>query len=103
MLDVASAITDPGATAPALREMAGLFAPTRWELAAGVLAKALVAALLTIPAAQSIKSDDDPFAAATALRDPAAVWVSVDEAEAGRLYAAASEAAAAVSVEPTGQ
>jgi len=53
--------------------------------------------------AQSIKSDDDPFAAATALQDMAAVWSSVDETEAGRLYADAFDIAAAVPlVEPTG-
>ncbi len=52
--------------------------------------------------AQSIKSEGDPFAAATALRGLAALWSSVDKAKAGRLYAAAFEAAAAVQIEPTG-
>jgi hypothetical protein len=52
--------------------------------------------------AQSIKSDDDPFAAATALRDMATVWSSVNEGEAGDLCADAFELAAAVPVEPTG-
>lgn len=52
--------------------------------------------------AQSVKSDDDPFAAATTLRNMAAVWSSVDESEAGGLCADAFELAAAVPVEPTG-
>jgi hypothetical protein len=52
--------------------------------------------------AQGIKSDEDPFAAATALRDAATVWSTVNEAKAGRLYADAFEAAAAVPLEPTG-
>jgi predicted TIM-barrel enzyme len=53
--------------------------------------------------AQSIKSDDDPFAAATALRHLATVWSPVNEAEAGLLCANAFELAAAVPlVEPNG-
>ena len=50
----------------------------------------------------ALKSDQDLFVAATALRNMAAAWSSVDEAEAGRLYSTAFEAAAAVQVEPTG-
>jgi hypothetical protein len=52
--------------------------------------------------ARAIKSDDDPFAAAVVLKDLAGAWLSVDKAEAGRLYAAAFAAAAAVPVDPAG-
>ncbi len=53
-------------------------------------------------AAQGIKSDADPFAAATALRDLAKAWEDVDQGEAGDLYKAAFKAAKDVSLEPTG-
>jgi tetratricopeptide (TPR) repeat protein len=49
--------------------------------------------------AQNMKSDEDPFVSATALRDLAAAWVTVDKTEAAGVYDAAFQAAAAVSVE----
>jgi tetratricopeptide (TPR) repeat protein len=49
--------------------------------------------------AQKVKSDADPFASSTVLLDLAAAWLPVDRAEALDVYAAAFEAAAAVSVE----
>ena len=94
-LEIADKVEDPPDQVQALTDIALAMLATDPE-------KAHVIFETAQETAQSIKSDDDPFAAASALGDLAAVWLSVDEAEAGRLYAAAFEAAAAVPVEPTG-
>jgi hypothetical protein len=94
-LDIADKVEDGRDQAQALADVALAMLATDPE-------KAHVLFETAHQTAQSIKSDDDPFAAAAALQDLAALWLSVDEAEAGRLYAAAFEAAAAVQVEPTG-
>ncbi len=94
-LEIAEKVEDPPDQVKALTEVAIAMLATDPE-------KAKVTFETAQETAQSIKSDDDPFAAATALRDQAAVWSRVDEAEAGRLYADAFEIAAAVELEPTG-
>jgi hypothetical protein len=94
-LEIAGRVEDDGDRVHALTDVA-------LAMLATDAAKAQVTFETAQETARGIKSDDDPFAAATALRDLAAVWLSVDEAEAGSLYAAAFEAAAAVPAEPTG-
>jgi hypothetical protein len=95
-LEIADKVEDPPDQVQALTDVALALLATDPE-------KAHVIFETAHETAQSIKSDDDPFAAATALRDLATVWLSVDEAEAGRLCADAFELAAAVPVvEPTG-
>lgn len=94
-LDIADRVEDDADRAQALADVALAMLATNE-------AKAQVIFETAEEKAAGIKSDDDPFAAATALKDLAAAWSSVDEAEAGRLYDAAFEAAAAVEVEPTG-
>jgi hypothetical protein len=94
-LDIADRVEDDGDRAKALTSVA-------LAMLATDEARAQVLFETAEEKAQGIKSDDDPFAAATALQDLAAAWSSVDEAEAGRLYSAAFEAATAVEVEPTG-
>lgn len=94
-LEIAERVEDPPDQVQALTDVARAMRATDPETADVTFKKAQ-------ETAQSIKSDDDPFAAATALRDLAAVWKSVDEAEAGRLYADAFKVAADVPLEPTG-
>jgi hypothetical protein len=94
-LEIAEKVEDPPDQVQAMTDVALAMLATDPE-------KARVTFETAHETAQSIKSDDDPFAAATALRDMAAVWLSVDEAEAGRLYADAFKLAAAVELEPTG-
>ena len=94
-LEIADRIEDPPDQVQALTDVALALLATDPE-------KAHVIFETAQETAQSIKSDDDPFAAATALRVLAAVWSPVDETEAGRLCANAFELAAAVPVEPTG-
>ena len=94
-LEIADKVEDPPDQVQALTDVALAMLATDPE-------KAHVIFETAQETAQSIKSDDDPFAAATALGDLAAVWSPVDEAEAGLLYADAFKLAAAVPVEPTG-
>jgi len=94
-LEIADRVEDPPDQVQALTDVALSMLATDPE-------KAHVTFETALETAQGIKSDDDPFAAATAVRDLAAVWLLVDEAEAGRLYADAFEMAAAVELEPTG-
>jgi hypothetical protein len=94
-LEIADKVEDPPDQVQALTDVALAMLATDPE-------KAHVIFETAQETAQSIKSDDDPFAAAIALRDLAAVWLSVDKAEAGRLCADAFELAAAVELEPTG-
>jgi hypothetical protein len=95
-LEIANKVEDPPDQVQALTDVALALLATDPE-------KAHVIFETAQETAQGIKSDDDPFAAATALRDLAAVWSPVDEAEAGLLCANAFELAAAVPlVEPTG-
>lgn len=94
-LEVAERVEDPPDQAEALTAVAAAMLEKDPDRARVVFETAQ-------ETAEGIKSDDDPFAAATALRDMAAVWLSVDQGEAGRLYADAFEMAAAVDLEPTG-
>ncbi len=94
-LEVADRVEDDRDRVHALTDVAAAMLDTD-------AAKAQVTFETALETAQGIKSDDDPFAAATALQELAGTWVTVDEAEAGSLYDAAFEAAAAVAVEETG-
>jgi hypothetical protein len=94
-LEIAERVEDPPDQVQALTVVAMAMLETDPE-------KAKVTFETAHETAQNIKSDDDPFAAATALRDMAAAWSTADTDEAGRLYADAFEVAAAVPVEPTG-
>ncbi len=94
-LEIADKVEDDSDRAQALTDVALAMMATDEE-------KARVTFQTAEEKAAGIKSDDDPFAAATALKDLAAAWSSVDEAEAGRLYSKAFDTAAAVQVESTG-
>ncbi len=95
-LEIADRIEDPPDQVQALTAVALALLATDSEKAAVIFETAQ-------ETAQDIKSDDDPFAAATALRHLATVWSPVNEAEAGLLCANAFELAAAVPlVEPNG-
>jgi hypothetical protein len=94
-LEIADRVQDSADKAAALTDVAMAMLATDPEEADVTLKTAQ-------ETATGIKSDTDPFAAATALRDMATTWSTVDEAEAGRLYADAFQTAKAVSLEPTG-
>jgi len=94
-LEIAEKVEDDGDRVHALTDVA-------LSMLATDPAKAQVTFETARDTAQGMKSDEDPFLAAGVLRDMASAWLAVDEAEAGRLYDAAFEAAAAVAVEATG-
>ena len=94
-LEIAERVEDPSDQVQALTVVAMAMLETDPE-------KAKVTFETAHETAQSVKSDDDPFAAATALRDMAAVWSSVNRDEAGDLFAEAFKIADDVELEPSG-